>query len=163
MKEKSFLMCIFLMFMPVLNLFSQNVERITYLDLGPTGSQRVTKTVNAVFVGWGQTEVRREGNFMATYRAVRFVNTKSTDFSVGEWSDFELVERRPMRGTLSQFYDGLLRDYTLFPNAGEIINAKGGRVLSMFDIPLGNSTPFGWNRDGNSFWYISKFYIIDVD
>jgi len=82
---KKILLIGILILMPALFLYPQNVERITYMDLGPDGSQRINRTVNAVFAGWEQTETRREGNFEATYESFRLVD--------GEWSDWVLVEK----------------------------------------------------------------------
>jgi len=150
---KGYLIGILIFFMPVLNLYSQNVEKISYLDIGPDGSQRINRTVNVVFAGWSQMEVKREGNFRVTYQWLRLVD--------GEWSDRELTERRPMQGTLTGQYDALLRDHALFPNASSIIQiGRGINVLRMFDIPVGQTRPIWLSTDGNSFFMFYKMYVI---
>jgi len=144
---------IFLFVLPVLFLYPQNVEKITYMDLGPDGSQRINMTVNAVFAGWEQMEIRQEGNLRAVYQWFCPVN--------GEWSARELMEKRPMQGTLNQQYDALLRDYTIFPNAGSVSQlGKGINGLRMLDIPERQSKPMWWSTDGNSFFVFYKVYLI---
>jgi len=66
-----------------------------------------------------------------------------------------------MRLTLSQQYAALLRDYTLFPNAGSIISLGGGKkLLAMLAIPNGNTKPIWWGTDGNSYFIFMKLYAI---
>jgi len=142
-----------LIMMPFLCLFSQNSERITYMDIGADGSQRINRTVNAVFAGWLQMEVKQEGNLRVVYQAFCLVN--------GEWSDWELSERRPMQGTLSLQYDALVRDYSLLPNVGTIIPIPGGfNALKMMAIPIGQTKPMWWSTDGRSFFVFHRLYII---
>jgi hypothetical protein len=142
-----------LLIMSNLCLFSQNVERITYMDIGADGSQRINKTVNVVFAGWLQVEVKQEGGLWVVYQAMRLVD--------GEWTDWELTERRPMQGTLSQQYDALVRDYTFLPNVGTIMSIPGGfNALKMMSIPTGQTKPMWWSTSGHSFFMFHKLYII---
>jgi hypothetical protein len=153
MQKKSILMGLLLMVIPILCLFSQNVERITYMDIGADGSQRINRTVNAIFAGWLQMEVKQEGNLRVTYQAMRLVDN--------EWTDFELSERRPMQGTLNQQYDALVRDYTLLPNVGTIMPIPGGvTALKMMAIPTGETKPMWWGTNGRSFFIFYRLYIV---
>jgi hypothetical protein len=153
MKKRCLLMII-LMIMHTSFLFSQDVERITYIDLGPDGSRRITRTVDAIFIGYIQMEVRQEGNLMARYQC-------SYSYYDDVWSDWELTDRSPMPGTLNQIYSALQRDYNLFPNVGTVFPMGGGvTALKMMDIPIGQSKPFWWDKNGNSFFIFHKFYII---
>jgi len=135
--------------------YSQNVERITFTDIGADGSQRITRKVNAVFCGWFQQEMKREGNLMAIYRTFKLFDN--------EWSDWELVERQPMRGTtISDWYYDFARLYTLFPNLGSIAPlGEGINVLRIVSTPIGQTKPFWWNTDGNSFFVFYKLYVVD--
>ena len=142
-----------LVIMPIWCLFSQNVEKITYLDIGADGTQRINRSVNAIFAGWLQMEIIQEGNLRAVYQAICLVD--------GEWTDFELYERRPMQGTLSQQYEALVRDYTLLPNVGSIIPIPGGfNALKMMSIPTGETKPMWWNTTGRSFFIFHRLYMI---
>jgi len=150
MYKREFLFGFSLFFISVTFLFSQNVERITYMDLGPDGSRRVTRTVDAIHIGWEQHQCLMEGNLRVVYSTFRLID--------GEWSDWMLVQRDPWRHTLRQTYDFLVRDYVLFPNAGSIIKYSFGNVLRMNDIPNGSTSPFWWSQDGRSFFIFYKLY-----
>ena len=144
---------IVLLLISALSSFPQEIQRITYMDIGADGTQRIPRTVNAVFAGWTTQEIRQENNFRVVYMSARLVG--------GEWTDWELAERRPMHGTLAQQFDALLRDYTEIPNAGSIRQVHGGySILQMMAIPTGSTRPIGWNTDGNSFWVFYRMYYI---
>jgi len=139
--------------MSVFPLFSQEVQRITFVDVGPTGSQRINRTVNAIFAGWLQMEMRQEGNLRAVYMSMRLVD--------GEWTDWELYERRPMQGTLSWQFDALRREYATLPNAGAVMSIPGGfTILRMMAIPTGQTIPFWWGTSGNSFYVFHRLYMV---
>jgi hypothetical protein len=153
MQKKPILIVILLLF-SVISSFSQEIQRITYTDIGADGSQRISRTVNAIFMGWLQQEVKLEGNLQAVYMCFRPHN--------GEWGDWELAERRPMQGSLNFIYNTLLRDYTVLPkNVGTIMILPGGNTaLKMVSIPTGNTSPFWWSTSGNSFFIFHNLYLI---
>jgi len=133
-------------------LYSQNVERITYVDIGPTGSQRNTRTVNVIFVGWLQRMIKQEGNLITFYDSFCFVD--------GEWSDWELNSRSPMQTTLFQYYEIAVSSYALVPNQGDIIQGRGFDFIQMPAIPQGQTRPFWWAKDGKSFFAFYKLYAV---
>ena len=150
-----------ILFISVFNLllvstvFSVDIQRLTFTDMRSDGTIIGSVTVNAVFLGWSQQEVTREGNFRVIRERVYLANGS-------EWSPWELVTREPAPVlTLRQEFDMLLREYNLFPRASiRIRHASGGQAVKIMDIPSGRSSPIWWRDDGRAFFAFCRVYAI---
>jgi len=151
--RKIFGLSIFFILMSLMYLHSQEIERITYIDIGADGSQRINRTVNAVFIGWMQKENKQEGNLKAVYTCICLIDD--------EWTDWKLESRRPMQMTLNQEYNILIRAYTSIPNAGAVLSIGDGmNVLQLLAKPNGQNSPFWWSKSGNSFYAFYEIYLV---
>lgn len=151
MEKRKLLLGLFFMVTSVMFLYSQDWERVTYLEIRSDGSRGNTRTVDAMFFASIQMEIVLEGNNLAIYQSVNYN---------GEWSDWELTQRQPMRGTIREHHDAFRRDYELYPNWGTVFQWGGVNVLRMLDIPRGKSSPIWWSTTGNSYFAFYKVYII---
>jgi len=142
---KKYLFIFVLMLMPVLFIYSQNVERLTFTELRPDGTLIGNVTVNAVFIGWSQQNVSLEGNLLVIYE--RYYQKGSSD-----WSDWKLSSKQPsLIPSLRALYDTTLNIYINQPRGAIRANLNNVQVVRIMTIPNGNSSPCWWSNDGRSY------------
>ena len=153
MIKKIKFLCSILIFTPIVFTFSQEIEKIAYVDYGSDGSQYIPKTINGIFIGFTQKEIKQEGNLRVTYQSYNLINSNG-------WSEWEVVERRPMERTITLEYNLLHTGIIKAPDIGTLLSMGGGTFLQMYAIPSGRTSPIWWATSGNSFYLLFKLYLI---
>ena len=124
--------------------FSQEIQKLTFLDMRSNGTIIGNVTVNAVFMFWSQQRVSIE-NGMQIRRESLNIN--------GEWSPWEIMGREPaIVPTIRQAYDLTMQEYNRYPRAAVRINMQEGiQAVRIMSIPYNRSSPLWWSDDGKSF------------
>jgi len=139
-------------------IFSQQIERLTFTELGLDGKIIGTVTVNAVFLGWNQQRISIENGFQVIRESVCLAEWADKK----RWSDWELVGREPSRvSTIRQLYDIALSGYIKHPRAAIRMYYDGGfQAIRLMTIPNGQASPVWWSEDGKSFYVFYEAWII---
>jgi len=142
---KKYFFIFVLMLMPVLFIYTQNVERLTFTELRPDGTPIGNVTVNAVLIGWSQQNIYLEGNLLVIYES--YCQKGSSD-----WSDWRLMSKQPsLILSLRALYDTTINLYIKQPRGGIRINLNNVQVVRIMKIPDRNSSPCWWSNDGRSY------------
>jgi hypothetical protein len=142
-------------------VFAEGKERVTYYDL----ETESTKTVNAVFIGWGKGYVRKDGNYIKIFGSRKFELPK--EFNVkNDWSAYEYAGTNYSTASLREMYDigvGLYHSGKPVGYLGSMPFSDGEMTMLQVDAILpgsGNSSPYWWSLDGRLLYNSYKMYIV---
>ena len=151
MKKKFFVVMILAAGFAV-EVFAQQVQRVTYTEMRPDGTVGRTVTVDAVFIDWLQQRFTLEGNFLVVHSTIRPVD--------GEWSAWELSSRQPTSTTLRHLFDEAVRHHSSHPRSSLIFPIRGTQTIRIRTTPDGHSSPMWWRNDGRAFYIFFRRYAI---
>jgi len=153
MKKKLFITLVFGVIL-TRGIFAQQGERLTYEEVNLNGTYGRTITVEAIFIGYMQSQAYLEGNKLVQYQSFKLI-------SDDKWTSWELAGKLPsIYSNLGEVFYIFQQLYISHPRAGLKKYVNNKEIIQIPSIPNGEASPIWWAKDGESVFTFYKLYVL---